>query len=317
MISGEKILVTGATGMVAGPLARYLAADNEVWGLARFAEPSTPAQLDPRSAPVQSKRQALTAAGITTFAADLGAGTLDGLPDDFTYVLHLGWMRSDVSRLEEAMRVNVEGTGLLLQHCRRAKATLVMSSTAVYSANPDPWHLYAESDPIGQGVTGQTASTSPACKLGAESVARYCARAHGQRVVIARLNTFMGPPTSFPAMHIGAALAGKAMVAPHNPSPHSPIHVEDMKLQLEALLDAAESPAFITNWGGDEVVTAQQWTAWASEWSGQPAELAVRQIPGSPPGAAADPARRRSITGPCTIDVEASFHELYNVMAGH
>ena len=37
-VSGEKILVTGVSGSVARPLALSLAADNEVWGLARFAD---------------------------------------------------------------------------------------------------------------------------------------------------------------------------------------------------------------------------------------------------------------------------------------
>jgi nucleoside-diphosphate-sugar epimerase len=58
MISGEKILVTGVSGTVAGPLARSLAADNEVWGLARFADGTA--------------RQELEDAGITTHAVDLG-----------------------------------------------------------------------------------------------------------------------------------------------------------------------------------------------------------------------------------------------------
>ncbi|MFN8027774.1 MAG: hypothetical protein U0W40_15865 [Acidimicrobiia bacterium] len=38
MLSGEKILVTGPAGRIAQPLARTLAADNEVWGIARFSE---------------------------------------------------------------------------------------------------------------------------------------------------------------------------------------------------------------------------------------------------------------------------------------
>jgi nucleoside-diphosphate-sugar epimerase len=223
-------------------------------------------------------------------------------------------MRGDVSQLDEVLRVNVEGTGLLLHHCRRAKAALVMSSTAVYSANEDPWHQYAESDPIGQGVTGQTASTSPASKLGAESVARFCARAYDLPVVIARLNTFTGTTNSFPAIHIGAVLDGRPMVAPHDPSPHSPIHLDDMKAQLEAMLDAASTPALVTNWCGDQVVTAQDWTRLASEWSGLEGQLLVRSQPGAPTGACADPTRRRAITGPCRTDFETSFRTMFDAM---
>ena len=35
-LSSEKILITGATGQVANPVAKALAVDNEVWAVARF-----------------------------------------------------------------------------------------------------------------------------------------------------------------------------------------------------------------------------------------------------------------------------------------
>ena len=47
------------------------------------------------------------------------------------------------------MRVNAEGTGLLLEHCRNAKAALVMSTVTVYKPHPDPWHAFREDDPLG------------------------------------------------------------------------------------------------------------------------------------------------------------------------
>ncbi len=39
MLASEKILVTGATGKIAFPIARALARDNEVWGAARLRDP--------------------------------------------------------------------------------------------------------------------------------------------------------------------------------------------------------------------------------------------------------------------------------------
>lgn len=311
MILDEKILISGVTGAVGKELATFLAANNEVWGISRFANRTRSdwgAVWDSRE---DASRAELESAGIITRSVDLAVGDFSSLPSDFTYVLHLAWMRSDLAHLEDALRTNVEGPGLLLAHCRKAKAALVMSGMGIYTGNPDPWHPYTETDPIGRGATAY-APTSPACKLGVESVARYCARAFELPVVITRLNTFMGTAVSFPGLHIRAVLDGTTMTAPHDPNPHSPIHVDDMKDHLEALLDAASTPAFVTNWCGDEIVTAQQWVEQASALSRRDATITVNEPPpGSPTGTVADPTRRLSVTGPCRTVFNESFERLY------
>ncbi len=318
MLSGERILVTGASGTIGHLLATHLAADNDVWGIARFAS-DTDHEKEVYDQSVTPERRALSpratleSAGVTTRSIDIGSGDLSELPDDFTYVLHLAWMRADLVHLQDTLRSNVEGAGFVLQHCRKAKAALVMSGMGIYSPHPDPWHLFGETDPIGRAATAY-APTSPASKAGLEAVTRFCARAFDLPVVLTRLNTFMGTPASFPAMHIDAVRHGRTMVAPHDPNPHSPIHIDDMVDQLEPLLEAAATPALITNWCGDDIVTAQEWTARASDLSGRPAELRVIEVPGSPVGSAADPTRRRSITGPCRTRFAETFDQLYAEM---
>jgi nucleoside-diphosphate-sugar epimerase len=296
VISGEKILITGVTGMVATPLAHYLARENEVWGTARFADPEI--------------RRTYEAVGITTRAIDLSKADFSDLPSDFTYVLHLGWMRAGLDELEQAIRTNVEGPALLLQHCRKAKATLVMSGMGVYSPHDDPWHQYTERDPIGRAATAY-APTSPACKLGIEAVSRFCARAFEMPVIIARLNTFMGTPRSFPAQIIRSVLASETIYAPHDPNPQTPIHIDDMKWQLEPLLDAACNPARIVNWCGDETVPLQDWARMASALSGQNVNLEVKAMVGAPPGSAADGRLRKSITGVSRVPFAAAFERLF------
>jgi nucleoside-diphosphate-sugar epimerase len=321
VISGERILVTGVSGTIGSALARYLAEENEVWGVARFAEPETrekeafAAVATPPPTRGLSTRHELEAAGVTVRAVDLAAGDLGDLPDNFTYVLHLAWLRADLDQLEDAFRANVEGAGLVLQHCRNAKAALVMSGMGVYSANDDPWWAYSERDPVGRGATAY-APTSPACKLGLESVARFCARAFDLPVVITRLNTLTGLPGTFPAMHIDAVMHDRTIVAPSDPTPHTPIHIDDMKWMLEPLLEVASSPASITNWCGDDVTTVQDWVRDAAAWSGHDAHVDVVPVPGSPAGARADPTRRRSITGPCRTNFADSFRALYNEITG-
>ena len=77
------------------------------------------------------------------------------------------------------------------------------------------------------------------------------------------------------------------------------------------MLEAAGSPALVTNWCGDEDVTAQSWVAEAARLSGGEGAIEVVPAPGSPAGTRADPTRRRSITGPCKTNFAEAFGRLY------
>jgi nucleoside-diphosphate-sugar epimerase len=302
MLSDEKILITGVTGAVAFPLARALAEHNEVCGLARFSDPAARARVEQ--------------AGITPVVADLGSGELDHVPDDATYVLHLAYYRGGSNDFDEAIRVNGEGTGLLLQHCRRAKAALVMSSNVVYAPRDDPWHPSAEHDAIG-GMIPYWSPTSPTAKIAQESIARYCARALDLRVVITRLNTAYGPDgTYLPTSNMDAVVNGRPVTARWDPHPHAPIHLDDIVGQLEAMLDAASTPALIVNWAGDDQVTIQQWAEHAAGYCGRPAVVEVRPTAGTSRSNLADTARRRSITGPCAVAFEPAFRAIYEQRYG-
>ena len=118
MLSGEKILITGATGQIALPMAEYFSRENEVWGIARFTE--------------EGSRRRLEALGVTTRVCDLGTNDFGDLPTDFTYLLHLAAFQGPEQDDDRAFRVNGEGTGFVLEHCRNARAALVMSSSSVY-----------------------------------------------------------------------------------------------------------------------------------------------------------------------------------------
>src|SRR3546814_7786609 len=122
----------------------------------------------------------------------------------------------------------------------------------------------------------------------------------------------MGTPLTMPAQVIRAVLAGKTIHAPNDPNPQSPVHIDDMKWQLEALLDAAATPAFIVNWSGDETMPMQDWARMAGEFSGKDVDLAVNVVAGAPVGSASDPALRRSITGPSRTVFRDEFRTLYD-----
>jgi len=281
MLRGEKILVTGPAGRIASGLCRSLIAENEVWGIARFGDPST--------------RERVEALGVKTLAMDYSEGRFEGLPDDFSVLLHIAADFSE-SDYERALRVNAEGTGLLLAHCRRARAALVMSTVTVYKPHPDPWHAFREDEPIGdQLIPPATYSIS---KIAEEAVARTCARAYDLPVTIARMGAAYGEQGGLPVWHLHAIAAGEPVRTRWDPIPYSPIHDDDIAGQVEALLGAASVPATVVNWTGDEPVSVQQWSAYFGELLGVEARVEVEAIPGASRGSVADPTLRRSITGP-------------------
>lgn len=285
MLSGEKVLITGPAGRIAFGLARTLAGENEVWGISRFGDPAARAEVE--------------ALGVTTRVADIGDGDFGDLPTDFTYLLHIAADFGD--DYERGLRVNAEGTGLLLAHCRNAKAALVMSTVTVYKPHPDPWHAFREDDPLGDAGLPQPKPYS-IVKIAQEAVARYCARNFGLPVTIARMGSAYGDRGGLPAYHLHAIAAGQPVRLRWDPLPYSPIHYDDINAQVEALLDAASVPATIVNWAGDQPVSAQEWSRYFGQLLGVEAEVAVEPVPGASVGSVGDHAKRSSITGPCQVD---------------
>ena len=292
MLSGQKILVTGPAGNIGFALTKALARDNEVWGVARFSN--------------KARRKALEDLGVITREADLYEGDFSALPKDFDYLVHVAVaFERDYDR---AFRSNGEGTGFLMQHCRDAKAALVMSTCTVYKPNPDPFYAYKEEDALGDQMP--LVPTYSVAKISEEVVARYCARAFNLPTVIARMNAAYGPNGGLEASHADAIVAGKPVVTRHPDCAYTPIHDDDIFEQLAPLLGAASVPATIVNWGGDEVVTVKEWTAYMSELLGLPAEIKIEPIPGASGGAVADATRRKAITGPAKVHWKDGFRRM-------
>ena len=297
MVSGEKILLTGATGTVGMQLGSFLARHNEVWGMARYADAAAKAKVE--------------AAGMRPVRGDFEHPDFSDVPTDFTYVLHLAHTRRGADEFVEAINVNAVGAGLLLQHCRSAKAALVVSSTAVYSPLEDPFEPRTERGAIG-GAFAPWAPSSPVSKVSLEAVSRFAAEAFRLPTVIVRLNTTYGAAGGMPCMDMRNVADGKPVHAFADPYPHCPIHFDDMCDHIEPLLGAAGVPANIVNWCGDEVVTQRQWCDYAAEFSGQAATLNVNPIPGAPKGNVSDNTRRLDITGPCRKPFKASLKDVFD-----
>ena len=117
----SKILITGVTGQVATPIATALVADNEVWGIARFTDATA--------------RSALESAGVRCATVNLTSGDFTGLPSAFDYVLNFAVAKS--GKWDKDLGANADAVGLLMAHCRGAKAFLHCSSAAVYDPPDD------------------------------------------------------------------------------------------------------------------------------------------------------------------------------------
>lgn len=293
MLSGEKVLITGPAGRIAYGIAAMLAPENEVWGIARFSDPAARAEVE--------------ALGVTTRVVDLGDPDFRSIPTDFTYLLHIA---ADFGEdYERGFRVNAEGTGLLLSHCRAARAALVMSTVTVYKPHPDPWHPFREDDPVGDAGLPSPQPYS-IVKIAEEAVARYCAREFDLPVTIARMGSAYGDRGGLPLWHMRAIAEGRPVIARWDPLPYSPIHYGDINAQVEALLGAAGVPATIVNWAGDVPVSVQQWSHYFADLLGVKADVRVEVVPCASVGSVGDHTKRTSITGPCTVDWRAGFRAM-------
>jgi nucleoside-diphosphate-sugar epimerase len=114
-----KVLIAGGTGQIARPIAEALAAEHEVWVIARFSTPGVKDQLRAR--------------GVRTWRWDMGRDSLDGLPTDFTHVLHAAVQRSDNRDFDSAIEANAVGAGQIMTHCRKARAFIYISTGALYA----------------------------------------------------------------------------------------------------------------------------------------------------------------------------------------
>lgn len=285
VLRNEKILITGVSGQIAFPIAAYLAKDNEVWGIARFRD--------------EAARKRVEAAGITARSVDLASGDFTGLPDDFTYVLHLAVFQQSTPDYDWALKVNAEGTGLLMSRFRKARAFLVMSTCSVYARPPDPGRPVREMDPLGVAATPH-APTYSVSKIAQEAVARFAARQWHIPTVIPRMNVSYGPNGGLPAYLFDMMLAGKSVpIEAEYPSICNPIYQDDINAQVAGLLAAASVPATIVNWGGDEAVDIRDVCQYMGQVTGL--EVKFQPIRGFIQHVQIDNTRRRELIGDCMV----------------
>ncbi len=243
-LTGKRILVTGATGMVGGPLAMALAADNTVFGGARFTN--------------EKKRAELESSGATAVRVDLGTADFDEIPDDLDYVLNFAVARSN--DWEADFAANVEGVAQLMDRCKDVDAFFQCSTAGVYESQGQV--PLSETSPLGDSHRAAGFQTYSISKIAAESIVQHTATRLAIPTVIARLSVPYGDDFGWPTFQVMMIERDIPIgVHPIGPSLYAPLHLVDIVGSLPYLLAAASVPANVVNWGGDENVAVEDWCA--------------------------------------------------------
>jgi UDP-glucuronate 4-epimerase len=248
MLSGEKVLITGATGKIAFPIARALAGRNEVWGAARLRHPAD--------------RDKLVAAGVTPVALDMSVDDLSRLPDDFGYVFHAA---VDVGSGEwtQCVDTNAQKSGELLHHCRSAKGFVFCSTGSIYGYQGQ--RPLRESDPPGVPLRANYSFS----KIAAEAVCLWVAKQYQIPLTIIRICSTYGPQGGAPADRLEMMLAHKPIrLHPDTPNNYNPIYEDDyVEFGIRAM-EVAATPPIVVNWAGSETVSVEDYCAYMGELVG-------------------------------------------------
>jgi UDP-glucuronate 4-epimerase len=245
MFQGEKVLITGASGKIGFPIARALAKDNEVWGLARLRD--------------RAQRERLESVGVRPVPLDISGGDFSTLPSEFTYVFHAA-VDTGTGDWRRCVDTNARVAGDLVYHCRSAKGVVYCSTGSIYG--------YRGQRPLneddGPGVP-QRANYSFS-KVAGEQVCAWVATRFEVPLTIIRICSTYGPEGGTPADRLERILRREAIrLYPDTPNNFNPIYEDDyVELGIKAM-EVAALPPVTVNLGGSETVSAEEYCAYMGE----------------------------------------------------
>jgi UDP-glucuronate 4-epimerase len=247
MLQGEKILITGATGKIAFPIARALAKHNEIWGAARFSKAG---DIDK-----------LTSVGIRALQLDVSSGDFSGVPEDFTYVFHAA-VDNGAGEWRRCAQTNAHNSGKLLYHCRRAKGFLYCSTGSIYRYQGKP---LKETDGPGAPLRANYSFS----KVAGEAVCTWIADQFKIPLTIIRICSTYGPEGGTPADRLEMLLQRKPIrLYPGGPNKYNPIYEDDYVALGIRAMEVAAIPPIVVNWAGSETVSIEDYCAYMGELIG-------------------------------------------------
>jgi UDP-glucuronate 4-epimerase len=239
VLHGEKILITGATGKIAFPIARALAQHNEVIGVARLRTPED--------------REKLVGAGIKPLPLDFAQADFTRLPTDFTYAFHSA-VDPGHGDWSQCVRTNAHNSGDLLHHCRSAKGFVFCSTGSIYAYQGQ--RPLTEADPPGVPLRANYSFS----KIAAESVLTWVATQFNIPLAIIRVCSTYGPQGGAPADRLEAILQRKPIrLHPDKPNNYNPIYEDDYVALGIRAMEEATTPPLVVNWAGSETVSVEDY----------------------------------------------------------
>jgi UDP-glucuronate 4-epimerase len=247
-LKGKRVLVTGASGLVALPVARELAKDNEVFAVARWSDP------------VQKRLVELAGAQPVTF--DLANEDLSALPKSVDVVINYGVLPFPH---KDAYDVNTGATGRLARRYREAEAFVHGSTGSLYEYQGE--RALREDDPYGlHGSIEQYAAS----KIGAEFLLKHLSVDYNLPVTIVRIFSFYGPRGGAVTQRVDQVARGLPVsVYPGFRNVSTPLYEDDYVEKSIAAAGIAKVGTEIINVGGTEAVTTQEYCQMAGEILGK------------------------------------------------
>lgn len=292
-MQNQKFLITGATGQIAGDIARHLAPDNTVHAIARFS--------------AAGSREMLEQSGVKCIKLDFASDDLAQLDKDYDYVMHLATTQVPKdTNFDRAIEINAVATGRLMARFPGVKAFFFSSTCAVYA--PNGHTPLQESDPLGDAMRAYTPTYSIS-KIAAEAVVKFASEQFKIPSIIARMNVAYGRSGGLPVMHLESLRRGEPIfLHPDKPNCFSPIVDEDYVRQALEMLAIASTPAQVINWCGSQVVSAEEWCEYMAGLLGVEANFVYtdKVFPCTP----CDPTLMHEKIGPTQVDWREAMKKL-------
>jgi UDP-glucuronate 4-epimerase len=201
-------------------------------------------------------------------------------------------------------KVNVEGTGRLLEHCRAAKTFVFCSTGGVYAKQTRP---VREDDDYGAPIPAYSLS-----KVSAEQLVRFLAPRLGVPTIILRIGAVYGPEATGPMVRIQRMLRGKEVwVNPAEPRRGSVMWVDDAVRLAIVALEKGQIPPVTVNFSGDDPVSIEEYCRYSGELLG--VEPKFRYTDETYPANQMDTTLMHQVLGTCEVGWREGFKRLLEV----